>query len=277
MPSQPLVLMEPPTFRPPAPGSATTLHLLGGPYVTIDGRPREVPQGSKRLLVFVALHRLRVERRHAAGALWPSGNDDRAGGNLRSALWRLRGAGVDLLAGDKWCLWLREGVRVDAVSVADWAKRLIDGTAEATDLRAPPESVEALDLLPGWYDDWATIERERLRQRMLHALEALSGRFVAAHRCAEAVEIALIAVHAEPLRESAQRALVEAHLAERNWVEALRSYQLYRRRLRAELGLEPSEEFTRLVRRPGLPGPAMVRSPAPALPGGGPPPSRSTA
>jgi DNA-binding SARP family transcriptional activator len=266
----PLVRMESQTLRTLAPAPSSMLHLIGGPYVTIDGRPREVPQGSKRLLVFVALQHRRVERRRAAGALWPFGDDGRAGGNLRSALWRLRGAGVDVLAGDKWWLWLREGVRVDACVLADWAKRLIDGTAGDADLSAPPELGDALDLLPGWYDDWATIERERLRQRMLHALEALSGRLVAAHRWAEAVDIALISVNAEPLRESAQRALIEAHLAERNWVEALRSYQLYRRRLRRDLGVEPSEELTRLVRPVGLrSSPVLVRSASQAFRGGG--------
>jgi DNA-binding SARP family transcriptional activator len=242
--------LHPPS--PPAPRAALaarrTLHLIGGPYVTIDGHAREVPQGSKRLLVFVALHQRRVERRHVAGALWPIGDDDRACGNLRSALWRLRGAGVDLLIGDKWSLWLDTDVRVDAQELADWAHRLIDGTAVEDDLVVPPGTADALDLLPGWYDDWATVERERLRQRMLHALEALSGRLVSVRRCAEAVETAMLTVRAEPLRESAQRALIEAHLAEGNWVEGLRSYQLYRRRLRRELGVEPSDELPLLLR-----------------------------
>ena len=61
--------------------------LLGGPYVMLNGDRREVPDGSKRLLVFVALGTGRVDRRYAAGSLWPLGNDERAAGNLRSALW----------------------------------------------------------------------------------------------------------------------------------------------------------------------------------------------
>src|SRR5580692_9687981 len=77
------------------------LHLFGGPFVTCEGRRLEVPEGSKRLLVFVALHRRRIERRYAAGALWPTGDDIRAAGNLRSALWRLNGAGIQVLSTDK--------------------------------------------------------------------------------------------------------------------------------------------------------------------------------
>ena len=57
---------------------------------------------------------------------------------------------------------------------------------------------------------------------MLHALEALSRALTIMGRYGEAVEAALTAIVAEPLRESAQRALLEAHLAESNLIEARR-------------------------------------------------------
>ena len=72
-----------------------------------------MPEGSKRLLAFVALRRGRVERRHAAGTLWPVGDDGRAAGNLRSALWRLRGADIEIMQCDKWSLRLADEVAVD--------------------------------------------------------------------------------------------------------------------------------------------------------------------
>lgn len=228
-------------------GPTPVLHLFGGPHVTLGGRRCEVPEGSKRLLAFVALHRRRVERRHAAGTLWPIGDDGRAAGNLRSALWRLRGAGIDLLAADKWSLALCDEVVVDVHVVSSWAGRLIDGTASDDDLAVSPCWLDALDLLPGWYDDWALVERERVRQRVLHGLEGLSRRLVCAGRCAEAVEAAMLAVGAEPLRESAQRALIEAHLAEGNWVEAWRGYQAYRHLLDRELGVGPSTDLVALL------------------------------
>jgi len=69
-------------------------------------------------------------------------------------------------------------------------------------------------------------------------------------RCAEAVEAAMIAVSAEPLRESAQRILIEAHLAEGNWVEGRRSFEAYRDLLARELGTGPGPELAAMVRRP---------------------------
>jgi DNA-binding SARP family transcriptional activator len=223
------------------------IHLFDGPYVTFANRRTDVPEGSKRLLAFVVLHHGRVERRHAAGSLWPKGDDHRAAGNLRSSLWRLRGAGIDVLSSDKWSLRLHHDVLVDAQLTLDWANRLITNTSYADDLAILPYRVDALDLLPGLYDDWIVIERERMRQRMLHALEALSQLLAQAGRYADAVEAALTAVNAEPLRESAQRALIEAHRAEGNWVEVRRTYIAYRDLVRRELGVEPSRNLTVLV------------------------------
>jgi len=40
-----------------SPSHPRVLHLFSGPYVTYGRRRVNVPEGSKRLLVFVALHR----------------------------------------------------------------------------------------------------------------------------------------------------------------------------------------------------------------------------
>jgi DNA-binding SARP family transcriptional activator len=222
--------------------------LLGGPYVMLYGDRREIPDGSKRLLVFVALGTGRVDRRYAAGSLWPVGNDERAAGNLRSALWRLKCAGIDLLESDKCSLMLRPGTVVDVRILCEWATRVVDGSATQADLNAVNWRNDVMHLLPGWYDDWVIFERERIRQRLLHALEVLSRRLAAAGRCAEAVEAAISAVSADPLRESANKVLIEAHLAEGNLVEGRRAYQRYRDTVRRELGVEPAKELASLVR-----------------------------
>lgn len=223
------------------------LHLFGGPYVTDGGKRREIPEGSKRLLVYVALRRRRVERRHAAGVLWPVGSDERAAGNLRSALWRLRVAEIDLLVVDKCSLRLRDDVTVDLEEVGAWTARIVAGAPARGEVGVVPQWADAVDLLPGWYDDWVLMERERWRQRVLHGLEAASRLLVTAGRFGDAVEAAMAAVAVEPLRESAQRALVEAHLAEGNRIEARRSFDAYRDLLRRELGVEPAPDLIATV------------------------------
>lgn len=234
-------------YRPPGTVDhfdVPVVHLFAGPYVTMAAERREVPEGSKQLLAFVALRRRRVERRHAAGTLWPGGDEERAAGNLRSALWRLRRAGINVLVADKWSLALGGDVLVDLHLVEQWATRLIKGHVAEEDLTVSPSAADALNLLPGFYDDWVLMERERIRQRILHALEALSERLVSARRFADAIEAAMLATGAEPLRESAQRALIRAHVAEGNLTEARRSYRAYYELVYRELGVAPSAEFS---------------------------------
>ncbi len=224
-----------------------TICLLGGPVVIKNGRRLEIPEGSKRLLVFVTLNGGRVSRRHAAGTLWPYGDDERAAGNLRSALWRLRRADIDVLHADKSMLNLDPRVSVDVTQLSRAATKVISGGADGSDLWALGLNLEALDLLPGWYDEWIIFEREQLRQRMLHAMEALVRWLIPRGLFADAIEVAMTAVGVEPLRESAQRVLIEAHLAEGNFVEARRTYVAYHQMLAAELGVSPSVELTEIV------------------------------
>jgi DNA-binding SARP family transcriptional activator len=235
--------------RPPEPdGSPTTLCLLGGPFIVKNGQRLEIPDGSKRLLIFVALARGRVNRRHAAGTLWPYGDDDRAAGNLRSALWRLRGAGIDILRSDKCGLYLSPDSEVDIAQLAAWTTRVIEGTLDRSDLNFVDINLEAAHLLPGWYEDWVVFERERLRQRLLHAMETLARRLIDCQHFACAVEAAITAVSIDPLRESAQRVLMEAHLAEGNVVEARRVFAKYRDLVNDELGVMPSRALADIFR-----------------------------
>lgn len=219
------------------------VRVLGGLALSHGHRPVVVPPGSRRLLAYLALHPDGVDRRAAAGALWPTVCDGRAAGNLRSALWRLQQVGCPLLDAGPLDLRLADDVVVDLAAVQAWATRVIAGDARDDDLAVDPGRIGELDVLPGWYDDWVLAIRDRLRLRLLHALEALSVLLLRAGRPAEAVEAVHAAVLVEPLRESGQRALIEAHQAAGDWVAARRQYDAFRGLLRREVGVEPSFEF----------------------------------
>ena len=229
------------------PHDSSAVLLFGEPRVISNGISLRVPDGSKRLLAFVALSPGRVDRRYAAGSLWPMGSDKHAAGNLRSALWRLRSAGIDVLESDKRTLALRRAAVVDVRVACEWAGRLVRGSPTRGDLRTVNWRGDCLDLLPGWSEDWVILEREHIRQWLLHALEALSRHLVEAGRYAEAVDAAVWAVSAGPLRESAIRVLIEAHLAEDNVIEARRVYQVYSSTVQSELGIEPGKQLADLV------------------------------
>jgi DNA-binding SARP family transcriptional activator len=136
---------------------------------------------------------------------------------------------------------------IDVHALCEWAGRLAEGRVSVADLRVLAWDPEAADILPGWYDEWVICERERIRQRLLHGLEAVVRELIAIGRMADAVEAAMNVIRFEPLRESAQRVLIEAHLAEHNHVEALRAFRQYERLVGEELGILPSCELYSLV------------------------------
>ena len=196
-------------------------------------------------MAFLALWARPVERQHLAGMLWLDSPDQRAMANLRSTLWRIRDVGSAILVEVGRQLMIDQAVAVDVDDVTDRAHRILDG--------ADPEGswVEELatagELLPDWDEDWVVIERERLHQLRLHALELMCERLVSNRRFGWAIEACLAAVSGEPLRESAHRALIRAYLAEGNAGDAIAHYRAYRRLLRDELGLEPSSQIDELV------------------------------
>ncbi len=245
-------------------GSELRVRVLGGLSLSRDMRPVAIPPGSRRLLAYLALHRLGVDRRSAAGVLWPSVSEDRAAGNLRSALWRLQRVGCPLVHVEQSALRLADDVRIDLHAVESWAARLHTGTATGADLAVDPGAIADIELLPGWYDDWALSAGARLRLRLLHALDALSRLLRDAGRPLEAVEAMHVAVLAEPLWESGQRALIEAHQAAGDWVAARRQYDVFRSLLRREVGVEPSPELTAVATapRPGATRPPVPRGPS---------------
>ena len=117
--------------------------------------------------------------------------------------------------------------------------RLLDpsGEPEGNNLNMGPFT---RDLLPDWSEEWVTCERARFHELRLHALETLCERLSAAGRHGEAVEAGVVAVAAEPLRESSQRSLIRAYQAEGNQGQAIRQYRRLQQLLRDELDVEPS-------------------------------------
>jgi len=222
--------------------SSLRICLLGGFRLLRGVDSIVVPLPAQRLLAFLGLHDRPVHRRRAAGTLWPDVDEHRANANLRSTLWRLRND-VEAVVDDRHVgLHLADDVAVDTREMREAAHRVFDGDDAGSSV-----SSFGFDLLPDWYDDWVLVEREPMRQIAVHALETLVPRLLARGDFAAAVETALQAVRVEPLRETAHRALICAHLAEGNRTEALRQFRVYERTLRTELNLAPSAELLSLV------------------------------
>lgn len=227
--------------------SPARLGLLGGFRLTVDAEDIPLPMNAQRLVCFLALHDQPLLRTFVGGSLWGDSTDLLAGGSLRSALWRLRHATYPVVALTSDHIALSPSLVVDLREGKALAHRVLDPSQDLDDVAEVNEEVLSVDLLPDWTEDWVLMERESYHQLRLRALEALCRRLSAKGRFGQAVQAGLAAVSGEPLRESARRALIEAHLAEHNVAAALREYESFRQLLHDELGLAPSEDMRALV------------------------------
>jgi len=223
------------------------LTLLDAFEFSWDGSTVELPTPAQRLLAYLALEDRPLHRVYVAGALWLNSTEAHAAGSLRSALWRIRRLGYELVEETDHQLRLAKTVAVDIREAYSWASG-VQEPARPIGAADVAEASASAELLRDWYDDWIVLERERFRQVRAHALEVLCGRLATEGRFAEAIEVGLAAVHNEPLRESAHRAVIRVHLAEGNRSEALRHYAYYRQLVTGELGIEPSTRMETLVR-----------------------------
>lgn len=225
-----------------------TLELLSGFELLVGARQISLISSAQRLLAFFALHDRALDRIYVAEKLWPETTLHKACANLRSSLWRVHQVAGPVIAVSAHQLKLSSHVSVDVREAEARAHRLLDYRRPCDDILTAETLGElSADLLPDWYDDWVLLRREHFHQLRLHALESMCEQLTAATRYGEAVEAGLAAVHAEPLRESAHRSLIEAHLAAGNRWDALRQYGQLRQLLFDELGLEPSGALRSLL------------------------------
>lgn len=241
---------------------AARVALLGGFRLDLSETVQDLPRGVQRLVAYLGLAHYPA-RAVVAGQLWPDVPERQAHGSLRSALWRLHRAAPDLVDVSGGGLSLSRGVQVDVREMARWAHRALDPCGDV--LEPWPGDAEVRgELLPGWYDDWVLMERERLRQLRMYALETLADKLARNGRYGEAVRAAHTAVQIEPLRETAHRTLVRIHQTEGNLAEAIRTYESFRELLADEMGTLPSDRMEALLaglRCPSTRRP-MVRSEA---------------
>jgi DNA-binding SARP family transcriptional activator len=133
---------------------------------------------------------------------------------------------------------------------AEGIRALEDGdpSSAAADLRAALELWRGPPLADLAYEPFAQVPILRLEELRLVALEARIDAELALGRQAELVVELEGLVAAEPLRERPRSQLMLALYRSGRQIEALEAYQVARRELVEQLGIEPSERLQRLQR-----------------------------
>lgn len=221
------------------------VRLLGHFEVRVDGQPVEIPsRPAQSLLAYLALNAGTSQRREKlAGMLWPDSDESNARSNLRHALWRLRKTiGDDALETDN----LTVRFRIDQPYYLDVER--LEAQIEGQNMDALLECVSAYqgELLPGFYDDWASTERERLGSLFDRRMQDLLALLVAERRWAGVLEWSEHWISLGTVPEPAFRALMRAHSAMGDAAGMAAAYQRLEDGLEKELGVEPSPQSRQL-------------------------------
>ncbi|MCP4541070.1 MAG: AAA family ATPase [Chloroflexi bacterium] len=254
---------------------ALVLHLLGEPqlFYNESSLAELLAKKEQALLIYVACQtEQRFSREHLATLLWGETSQSQARYNLRRALWNLRRVLDQVGLPPESCL-VAEGSWVYIpptapcwVDVCDF-EQVLQACFQDPQSHFSPASEgirrirKALDLYQGDFmagfsvlrapnfEEWLTLERERLFLLLLRALTSLIQGFIARGERNEAIAACQRLLVLDPLQEDIHRLLMRLYWETGQRPQALRQYNTYQELLQRELGIEPLEETRDLYQR----------------------------
>lgn len=257
---------------PTRPALTTYVRVLGSTGVGVGAPPTPdsppIRRKMVRELLLLLVHRGRMRRDEIAALMWPDKDENAARNNLRATLNHLRTLlevqsderVEDAEAGPPWHvrsdgesleLFSSDRLVVDAVAF----ERAVREARRADAERRPADTLDHCRHAVGRYrgpylddaldQDWAFNHRMKLHldhvEMCTRASELLEGR----GELSEALDLARIAVEAEPLSERAHRSVIRTLVGSEDRAGARRAYERCIALLDAD-GLVPSSETLRL-------------------------------
>ncbi len=222
--------------------------LLGQFDIHTDGKRVVIPsRAGQSLFAFLLLSAGTAHRREKlAGLFWPETSDDNARHSLRQELWRLRKAisspapsGLDYL--------LSEELSITFNPKADY---WLDVAQFERGIAADESSTELIrrlglyqgELLPGFYDDWVVLERERIQAQFETRMQQLIRLLLAEQRWTAVLEWGERWIALGQTPEPAYRALMLAYASLGNRAKAVATFERCVEALDKEFGVEPGPE-----------------------------------
>jgi LuxR family transcriptional regulator, maltose regulon positive regulatory protein len=230
------------------------VYTLGRFAVLLEDKPpafgRKVPRKPLLLLkAIIAFGEHGVSEQRLIDALWPDEEGDGARHALALALHRLR-----RLLGHPEAITVSDsvlGLNRDLV----WADvRAFEALLEREDLGSAEFASSLLGLYRGSFladevdQPWAVSTRERLRARLLNAVDRAGAALEASGQVDEAMALYLRGMDADPLAETFYQGLMRCHLRQGRHAEAFSTYRRLRQTLSVVLGVQPSPGTEALVR-----------------------------
>lgn len=234
--------------------------LLGSFRATLNGEQINGFESNKvrALLAYLVIESNRPHTREKlAGLLWPERPETVARGNLRYALSNLRKAIGDRESREPVLCISRQTIQFNPDSAAWVDATLFTRLVEKPDADLPELEMAASlyqgEFLEGFsmsdstaFEEWLLLEREQFRRRMIYVLQRASAAHLEDGNFKLALPLMYRQVELEPWREDAYRQLMNVLMLNQERGAALMQYEVCRRALAQELGVEPDVETTRL-------------------------------
>jgi len=221
------------------------IRLLGQFELSLDKKRVTIPSRvGQSLFAYLVLGAGTSHRREKlAGMFWPDTTEETARKYLRQELWRIRKVlapsqkdAIDYLLADEYTITFN---------------RNSDYWLDVHQVERPDSDLESLtsnlsfyqdELLPGFYEDWVVLERERLQSVFDTKMEQLLEQLIASERWTAVQEQAERWLTLGKTPEPAFRALMLAYGARGDMTKVSSVYQRCIAALDEQFGIEPSAE-----------------------------------
>ena len=235
------------------------IQLLNGFQIKADGEALDGFHQPRlqALLAYLLLNRGTPQsRRQIAFHFWPDSAEKQARTNLRGLLLSLRRTLPDdetyLDQTSESVRWIEDApYSLDVATFESAVAEAQDVDQRSAKQAALQQAIDAYtgELLPGFYDEWILVERERLANLYQAALTQLAELYEEEREYPVALALTQTLLAQDPLSEVAHQRLIHLYLLNEDRAAALRAYHDCATLLREELGVDPGPAIEELHMR----------------------------
>ena len=243
------------------------LILLGKPQISLDGAPVTgfIYNKALALLAYLAVTKRPHSRESLAGLLWGEMPDAAAKANLRKILSVLRQiAAPNLEIGRQTVAFNRDSNYwldtdlFESKLANPTVTAIMPAEMQDRDVKLLDDAVQLYqgDFLEGFYvhdapafEEWVLPERERLQRKMQQALYQLAAHYTARGQYARGIDYTSRLLALEPWHEEVHQQMMRLLALSGQRSAALNQFEICRRLLADELGVEPNRDTVELHHR----------------------------
>jgi DNA-binding SARP family transcriptional activator len=221
------------------------LNLFGIPELSWEGESLPLPSPKNlAILSYLALKGESVSRKDLSELFWKDGKPS----NVRFVLHKLR----EIPGSERWLETNETFVCVKAITDVKRFEDAIKNERYSEALESHPHGeilLKGLELNDAEeFTNWLDLERSRLGQLYLEALQGHMGELEKTNKTDEALKIARQLLEQDKLNENVHRTIMRLEHKRGNTETALAQFEILRNILKEELGVEPLEDTLKLLR-----------------------------